>query len=521
MHRPSRIAGAIAGMIAGGAALGVAELIAGLLPGAPSPVVEIGFQVINHQPAGAKDFVVSLFGSNDKLALNLAVLVVALVISGGLGILARSGRGIEPPNRDRFWLAIGGYALVALVALAASLQDPLVDPLVAIGSLLVSVLVAWLVLSRLLALATDLRGRAPRAQMPDWSRRRFIGTSLALGAGALVGGSLGRWLLTNRPQATTPLAAIPSPAQTVAPLPTGSSLDVAGISPLVTPDSDFYRIDTQLLTPHLDASTWQLKVTGMVDNELTFTYDDLLAMPLYEEYVTIACVSNDVGGDLVGNALWGGPRLREVLDRAGVQTGASQIVGRAYDGWTCGFPTEWLTGSDREALIAVTMNGQALPAAHGYPARLIVPGLYGYVSATKWLTEIELTTLEAFNAYWVPLGWSKLGPIKTMSRIDTPRRHASLQPGTVPVAGVAWAPDRGISKVELQVDDGPWQPAELSTPISNATWVQWLVRWQATSGDHTLRVRATDGTGALQIETPHEAAPNGATGYHTIPVSVG
>jgi hypothetical protein len=243
-------------------------------------------------------------------------------------------------------------------------------------------------------------------------------------------------------------------------------------------------------------------------------------MPLHEEYVTIQCVSNEVGGDLVGNALWRGVSLREVLDMAGIQAGATQIVGRAFDGWTGGFPTEWLTSSNREALIAVAMNGETLPPAHGYPARLMVPGLYGYVSATKWLTNIELTTLEAFDGYWVPLGWAKDGPIKTASRIDTPHPGSSVSSGTVPVAGVAWAPDRGVSKVELQVDDGPWQPAELSTPISKRTWVQWLVRWPATSGSHQLRVRATDGTGALQIEQPQDPAPNGATGYHTVAVTV-
>jgi hypothetical protein len=244
-------------------------------------------------------------------------------------------------------------------------------------------------------------------------------------------------------------------------------------------------------------------------------------MPLHEEYLTIQCVSNLVGGDLVGNALWRGVRLREVLNKAGVQAGATQIVGRAFDGWTAGFPTSWLDTSEREALIVVGMNGQTLPPAHGFPARLMVPGLYGYVSATKWLTNIELTTLEAFDAYWVPLGWSKLGPIKTASRIDTPRSNALLHPGTIPVAGVAWAPDRGISKVELQADDGPWQEAQLSDPLSKATWVQWVVRWAATSGRHQLRVRATDGEGNLQIEEPHDPAPNGATGYHTIEVTVG
>jgi DMSO/TMAO reductase YedYZ molybdopterin-dependent catalytic subunit len=402
------------------------------------------------------------------------------------------------------------------------LRDPLVDPLPAVGVFALSLGITWWVLSRLLRLAAAFEeSRETRtAEMPDWARRRFIGNSLALGAVAIAGGAIGRTLLEVRARETASMGTLPAPVETATPLPAGARLDVAGITPLVVSNEDFYRIDTQLLTPRLNASTWKLTVTGMVDHPLAFTYAQLVAMPLHEEYITIQCVSNEVGGDLVGNALWRGVRLREVLDMAGVHPGASQIVGRSFDGWTAGFPTSWLNESEREALIAVAMNGQPIPPAHGYPARLMVPGLYGYVSATKWLTNIELTTLDGFDAYWVPLGWSKLGPIKTASRIDVPRIGANLDAGDVAVAGVAWAPDRGISKVELQVDDGDWQPAQLSTPISKTTWVQWLVHWQATGGNHQLRVRATDGTGALQIEQPQDPAPNGATGYHTVGVTV-
>jgi DMSO/TMAO reductase YedYZ molybdopterin-dependent catalytic subunit len=243
-------------------------------------------------------------------------------------------------------------------------------------------------------------------------------------------------------------------------------------------------------------------------------------MEMHEQYVTIACVSNEVGGNLVGNALWKGVPLRELLDRAGVQSGASQVVGHAFDGWTAGFPTAWLDNPDREALVAVAMNGEPLPAEHGFPARLIVPGLYGYVSATKWLTKIGLTTLEAFNGYWVPLGWAKEAPILTQSRIDVPRRGESVAAGQVAVAGVAWAPDRGISAVEVQVDDDPWAPAELSAPISDATWVQWLYRWTAAPGTHRLSVRATDGTGEVQTASVSRPPPDGARGHHAINVQV-
>jgi hypothetical protein len=259
----------------------------------------------------------------------------------------------------------------------------------------------------------------------------------------------------------------------------------------------------------------------MVDHPLTLTYDELLAMPLYEQYVTIACVSNSVGGDLVGNALWTGVRLKDVLERAGVQAGATQIVGKSVDGFTVGFPTSWAIASEREPLIAVGMNREPLPAAHGFPARLIVPGLYGYVSATKWLSSIELTTREAVDGYWVPLGWAKDAPILTQSRIDVPASGASLAPGNIDIAGVAWAPDRGITKVELRVDDGAWQEARISRPISRATWVQWVLPWTASAGRHSLEVRATDDTGAVQTDQVTEPAPDGARGHHRIFVTVG
>ncbi|HEX6656239.1 MAG TPA: molybdopterin-dependent oxidoreductase, partial [Candidatus Limnocylindria bacterium] len=302
-------------------------------------------------------------------------------------------------------------------------------------------------------------------------------------------------------------------------LPNGAELKVEGITPLVVPDDEFYRIDTSLLTPRLDVAEWELSVEGLVDNPYTLNYAELLAMPLFEQYVTIACVSNEVGGNLVGNALWRGVRLRELLDRAGVQAAGTQVVGEAFDGWTCGFPTSWLDVPGREAMVAVAMNGDPLPPEHGFPARLIVPGLYGYVSATKWLTKIRLTTMSV-DAYWVPLGWAKEAPILTQSRIDVPRSGASLNAGTQPVAGVAWAPDRGIERVEVQIDDGAWNAAEMSTPISDATWVQWLYRWDATPGDHRIAVRATDGTGAVQTDEITRPAPDGARGHHTIQVNV-
>jgi DMSO/TMAO reductase YedYZ molybdopterin-dependent catalytic subunit len=314
---------------------------------------------------------------------------------------------------------------------------------------------------------------------------------------------------------------IPAPLVTVPALAADQSFTTAGLTPIVVPNGSFYKIDTTLLVPRVDPATWKLDVTGMVAHPLTFTYDELLAMPLFEQYVTIACVSNKVGDHLVGNALWTGVRLKDVLESAGVQAGATQIVGRSVDGFTVGFPTSWAMAPGREPMIAVGMNREPLPADHGFPARLIVPGLYGYVSATKWLSEIQLTTREAVDGYWVPLGWAKDAPILTQSRIDVPAGGASVAAGPVIVGGVAWAPDRGIRAVEVKIDDGAWQAATISRPISNATWVQWTLPWTAPSGQHSIEVRATDDTGDVQTDQLSDPAPDGARGHHRIFVSVG
>jgi DMSO/TMAO reductase YedYZ molybdopterin-dependent catalytic subunit len=360
--------------------------------------------------------------------------------------------------------------------------------------------------------------------MPDWTRRHLLQRGGAVAIGSIAAATVGRWLL-NQSRAPAPPGAIPSVAKP-ATLPAGADLATAdltsdGLTPIVMPNDQFYRIDTALIPPSVDASTWSLRIHGMVDREIVLTYDQLKAMPIIEQFVTIACVSNEVGGNLVGNAAWRGVDLRSVLAMAGVQAGATQLIGRSVDGFTTGMPVEWIMDPSRTPMIAIAMNGQPLPQLHGYPARLIVPGLYGYVSATKWLSELELTTLEAFDAYWVGLGWAKEAPILTQSRIDVPHDGSSAATGRVAVAGVAWAPDRGISKVELSIDQGPWQAATVSAPISKATWVQWLYPWDAPSGNHSIQVRATDGTGTVQPDNQTPPFPDGARGYHTISVRIG
>ena len=505
---------AVAGVVAAATALGVSELLAGLLPGATSLVAAVGQVVIDLQPAGAKDVVVGLFGTNDKLALELFIVGVGLLIGAGLGLVARR----------RYEIAAGAFIAFGVVGFLAALGDPLANPAMAATSSAISVgagiwVLGWL-LHRSPTTAPLSDPDRPVAEMPDWSRRSFLIRAGGAGVAAVAAGAVGRNLLERQRIAPTGSGpAIPPASVTVPGLAVGTDLSASidNLTPIVMPNDRFYRIDTALLTPVVDTAGWTLRIHGLVDRETTLTWEQLIALPMFEQYVTISCVSNEVGGRLVGNAKWTGVRLREVLEIAGVQPAATQLIGRSVDGWTAGMPTAWVMDPAREPMIALKMNDVPLPPAHGYPARLIVPGLYGYVSATKWLKELELTTLEAFDGYWIPLGWAKEAPILTQSRIDRPLGLTNA--GQVPIAGIAWAPDRGISRVEVAVD-GVWQDARLSKPISDATWVQWVLDWTATPGRHVIQVRATDGTGAVQVETSTPPAPDGARGWHKISLEV-
>ena len=488
-------------------ALGVSELLTGLIPSVPSLIVSIGTGIIDLAPPAVKDLAIETFGTADKPALLVGIVVLSALFGALLGLGGIRSMAIP---------SVGFLVFGALGAIAA-IQDPQSQ---ASPSIMVAAVAAGAGLAAFLAMIR----RAGVGEMPvveaDLARRAFLRGAGAFALLAGVTAVAGRLLVdrvrmaSNRAEVVLPSAQTPLPA----PAP-GSSLSVAGIAPVVTPNDAFYRIDTALSVPSVDLDTWSLKITGMVDRPYELTYDDLLDLPMVERYVTLSCVSNQVGGDLVGNAKWLGVPLTDVLDRAGVQQGADQIVGRSLDGFTIGFPTE-VAFDGREALVAVGMNDEPLPFDHGFPARLVVAGLYGYVSATKWLADIELTTWDAFDAYWVPKGWAKEGPIKTQSRIDTPQANARLGAGTRPIAGVAWAPGRGISRVEVQVDEGGWQEGTLSEPLSKESWRQWSLNWEAGSGTHTVQVRATDGNGDTQTTMPRPPRPDGATGYHTISVVV-
>jgi DMSO/TMAO reductase YedYZ molybdopterin-dependent catalytic subunit len=501
--RPGRGAAACAGVAATGVALGVGELLAGLSGGIPSPVSAVGSAVIPYVPPTLESWAIRTFGTSDKLVLTVGVVVVSLAVGAYVGVRSRHHGGAAP-----LWFGLFGVA-----GLVAMLGQPLVSPPLSATAVIAVVVAGVATLRRL------LRSAAPAGVVDPDARRRFVGGLAGAGLGAVASAWVGRWLLAPPASEGTgggPVA-LPSPDPGVGPVPDAADLAVDGLTPIVVPNGDFYRIDTALVVPRIDPETWRLRIHGMVDRELELDLRDLVGRDLVERYVTIACVSNEVGDDLVGNAAWLGVPLRQLLDQAGVRDGATQIVGRSVDGWTAGFPTE-LAFDGRGALLALGMNGEPLPREHGYPARLIVPGLYGYVSATKWLTEIELTTWEGFDAYWVPRGWSKRGPIKTQSRIDVPRADTRITAGPIAVAGVAWAPTRGISRVEVQADDGPWQPAELSEPLTDDAWVQWRTEVDLGEGVHYLRVRATDGDGETQTDEVAPPRPDGATGWHTVRV---
>ena len=510
-RRTLRGRAAWAGVLAAAVALGVAELVSALIEGTENPVVSVGEVVVDHVPSWVKDWAISVFGTTDKVALIIGTLVLLLFAAAGLGILAARRR----------WVGDVGIAAFALVGVAAAVTRPDGDWVDALPTLAGAGAAAW-TLRWLLGIAapaaagaTGVAAASPMAV----DRRKFLLAGVATGSAAVIAGGLGR-ALRGRFQVDAARASLvlPQPTSTAA-VPAASEIGVEGVAPYLTPNGSFYRIDTALVVPQLSPSVWRLRIHGMVDRELTLTFDDLLARPMVERVVTLACVSNEVGGRLIGNARWLGVPLADVLAEAGVHEGADQLVSRSYDGWTCGTPTAVVLDG-RDALLAVGMNGEPLPVSHGFPVRMVVPGLYGYVSATKWVTELELSTFDAFDAYWVRRGWAAEGPIKTMSRIDTPRSGAGPRAGNVAIAGVAWAQHRGITKVEVQVDEGAWQEARLADEPTIDAWRQWAIDWQASPGTHRLRVRATDADGYLQTEEEADVVPDGATGWHTVFVDV-
>ncbi len=505
---------ALAGVAAALVAVGVAELVAGLLPGGRSVIDAVGDRIIDLTPGPVVRFAIDVFGSANRLVLLTSVAVVIVGAGALVGIVAARRWAVAPAS----------FAAFAVLAAAVGLNDSFMTPLSAIAAPAVGAVAGVLLLRWLLALAAVAVPASEDVQADPaagtGARRRFLQMAGVATAAAATAGFMGRVLQrASEPAVRASAVSLPRPADSLPPPPASAALEVEGISPLITPNEDFYRIDTALFVPRIDASSHVVRVTGMVDRPFELTYAQLLEEADTEADVTLACVSNEVGGRLVGNARWQGVPLERLLRRAGVRLGADQVVGRAVDGWTAGFPLE-VALDGRPALVAVGMNGEPLPARHGYPARLVIAGLYGYVSDTKWLSEIEVTTFDAVQGYWIPRGWAREGPIKTQSRIDVPRPGAQLPAGPTAIAGVAWAGERGIEAVEVSIDDGRWLPARLADELAETTWRQWVLTWDATPGQHTLKVRATDGDGETQTAERRPPAPDGATGHHTVRVTV-
>lgn len=565
----SRLRAGIAGAVGGVVAFGLAELVHGLFERVPSIFVALAQAVIQLTPGEFVTRGIEALGTADIPVLVASLVIGTLVVAVLLGILS--------VRRPAIALLIVG--ILAVVAVVAAFAQPGVAPTATILTVIGALAAGCAVTSTLTSAAgltpgaeSSTPAAAPAGSVNDpdspvvRSREAHSERGTAVGRGGfllLSGGAaaaglaavgVGRLLAgQNAPEAAAPKKLkIPEAKQasnksageaeedgakkaavkheTLPPPDPQASLDVAGIPPLITPARDFYLIDTVLQSPRIDVNTWKLSVKGAVENPVEFSYKDLLGMSTREADVTLSCVSNEVGGGLVSNGRWTGVLLSDVLKEAGVSRGnitaaSRQLVGRSVDGWTAGFRTD-IALDGREALVAFGLNGDELPVKHGYPVRLVVPGLYGYVSATKWITEIELTNWD-FDAYWIQRTWTKDGPVKTQSRIDTVKDGDSLPAGMVQIGGVAWAPHRGISKVEVSTDDGAsWNEARLAKQLDDDSWRQYVYDWDASSasGDYTLQVRATDGDGETQtgkLRPPHGGGgTDGATGYHTITVSV-
>jgi len=480
-----------------------------------SPVLAVSNLTVDLTPRPVKEWAVGTFGSADKTVLLAGVVLVVAAVLAGFGAV-----GVRRPGR-----ALLGLVLLNMVGVAGAVYDrtahaPIAQRLAAPGAeLVVSVAALTLLLGSLHRSMPALLPRRAEDDPPaTFDRRRFVKSAVAVGAVASGGAVLGRGL-TGTAARSRSVVTVPRPDRAAPPLPDAASFDIDGLSPHVTSNEAFYRVDTALVVPELTAADYRLRVHGMVDRPLDLSYRDLLARRLVERRVTLTCVSNPVGGDLAGNAAWIGVPIADLLAETGVRPGADAVRSTSVDDFTIGTPLSAVTDG-RDALLAVAMGGRPLPVEHGFPVRMVVPGLYGYVSATKWLVDLEVTRFADFTAYWTERGYAAQAPVKTSSRIDVPRSYARLPAGPTTVAGLAWAQDRGIRAVQVRVDDGEWQQATLAAEDNEDTWRQWRWTWQAMPGRHRLAVRATDRSGYTQTSRRDPIAPDGATGWHTVTVDV-
>ncbi len=508
----------LAGLLTGAVALGIAELTAAVTGPNGAPVTAVGETAINLTPVPVKEFAIAHFGTHDKTALITGIVVMLAAFAVLIGVLAvrRLAYGLA---------ALAVFAAVGIAAAVSQGGGLNVVPTLA-GSAVAAV--------ALVLMVRAIRGTArPETAGPvegtalatgpggkGLERRRFLivgagAAALGVAAGGLGNALLGRFSVASfRAAVRLPGPAVPAPAVAA-----GTDLGIPGLTPFLTSNASFYRVDTDLVLPQVSPETWTLTIDGMVDRPVELTFAELLKMPLTEADITLVCVSNQVGGTYNGNATWLGVPLAGLLRRAGVRAGADQVLSAATDGMTISTPVAAIMDG-RNALLAVGMNGQPLPVAHGFPARMIVSGLYGYVSATKWVTKLTLTTFARKKAYWTQRGYSAQAPIKTESRIDVPKPLSQVKAGRITVAGVAWAPAKGIAKVEVSADNGPWQKATLAASGGIDTWRQWMWGWDARPGLHNLRVRATDNSGATQTPQRAYPVPNGASGWDSVVVTV-
>jgi DMSO/TMAO reductase YedYZ molybdopterin-dependent catalytic subunit len=507
--RPSPLSGVAAAAVA----LGVSQLTGVAFgPGADSRTA-IGSAVIDLTPGPVKELAIQALGTSDKLFLTVAVLVVIAVIAALTAQLETRRRPI-----GSIAIVLAGLAGCAAVLSRAGATPTDVIPTV-IGTAC-GVAVLRLLISGRFTDSQPVDTLAAEAG-PDRGRRLSLLTVGLLAAGVVTGVTGAAWTRLRSSVAGDRAAFVPpTVAKPIPPVPPNVQPEGVALPSFVTPNADFYRIDTALSVPQVSRADWQLKIHGMVDHEITFRFDDLARFELVEKMVTLACVSNPVGGDLISNAVWTGYRVRDLLVAVGIHRDADMVLSTSTDGFTAGTPVEALT-DDRDSLLAITMNGQPLPLEHGYPARLVVPGLYGYVSATKWLVDLELTRYDRAESYWTRLGWSSHGPIKTESRVDVPRSGQDVPTGPARFGGVAWAQHRGVRAVEVRIDDGPWQPAQLGASYNDDTWRLWSFDWHAEqSGEHRISVRATDDTGEVQTSQEAGVIPDGASGWHTVSFAV-
>ena len=495
---------ALAGLVTGLAGVAVSHAATMVLTVRASPLLGVAEAIIAITPGSLAEAMIGLVGRYDKPLLVVGTTLGLLAVSTWAGDLSRRSRG----------LAVAVFVLMGVVASAALLTRPRAGVYDVVPVLAGTV--TWIVV---LTLLVDYLERQHREGNLDDARRRFLVAAGGIGAAAVVLGAAGQVFGATRRGVDSTRRLLRLPVGTGA-VPRGANLDVAGLPSWRTPNADFYRIDTSLVVPTINPDQWRLRIHGMVDREVTLSYQDLLDRELTEDWVTLCCVSNEVGGDLVGNAWWSGVRIADVLAEAGVGPDADAVLQRSHDGWTCGTPIEVLT-DDRNAMLAIAMNGEPLPVEHGFPVRMVVPGLYGYVSATKWLVDLEVSRFEDFTAYWTDRGWSAEAPVKTQSRIDVPRFGAGVEPGRLKVGGSAWAQHTGIERVEYRLDGGPWAEAELGRVPSVDTWVQWSAGVDVRPGKHTLTVRATDRSGYTQTGVRRGVMPDGATGWHTVEFEAG